>query len=68
MRLWRDNFHGRLTLKTTFVEVRSDPFQQENIEENLFVVRMEVYPQTEEDKFFLLKLKKKRATVKEETC
>ena len=38
------------------------------MKENLFVVRMEVYPQTEEDKFFLLKLKKKRATVKEETC
>lgn len=68
MRLWNDNYNGRVYVKKRFLEVRADPFHPFDDVKDLYVLRIEVYPETEEDKYFALKLRKKEKVFKEETC
>ena len=71
-------------IKKEFIQVRSDPFGQQNTE-NSYVLRIEVYPEfkkeeennkgndktqnsSEHNTYFSLLLKKNNKLIKEETC
>ena len=45
MRLWHDQYHGRLRLKKAFLKVKKDPFSSSDVK-SLYVLRIEVYPQS----------------------
>ena len=64
MRLWTDDFDGRLFITKQFLEVRSDPFSPSDNVKNRYVMRIEVYPETEDDKYFDLQLKKDKKVIK----
>ena len=64
MRLWTNDFNGRLFLKKQFLQVRRDPFRSSDDVEGLYVFRIEVYPETEEEMYFALKLKKNDQIIK----
>ena len=53
MRIWHDEYKGRLYLKKQFIKVREDPFHSSNLK-NFYVLRIEVYPETEDDRYFSL--------------
>ena len=67
MRIWHDEYKGRLYLKKQFIKVREDPFHSSNLK-NFYVLRIEVYPETEDDRYFSLQLKKNKKVFREETC
>ena len=50
------------------MKVKQDPFSPSNDADGRYVLRIEVYPETEDYKHFNLKLKKKDRLVREETC
>ena len=64
MRLWTDDFNGRLYIRKKFLEVREDPFNPSDAKE-LYVMRIKVYPETEEEMLFSLKLRQNKKVVKE---
>lgn len=45
MRLWHDQYHGRLRLKKAFLKVKKDPFSSSDVK-SLYMLRIEVYPQS----------------------
>ena len=55
---WKNEFVGSLTLKREFVPVLADPFGPKKAE-SLDVLRIEVYPESQAEMFFALKLNKK---------
>ena len=67
MREWHKHYNGRMHLKKQFLGVREDPFHSSNVT-GLCVLRIEVYPETEEDRYFHFMLEKNKKVVKVETC
>ena len=67
MMFWHDDFNGRLFPKIKFLQVRKDPFRPSDVE-GLYILRIEVYRETENDRYFGLKMKQNQKVMKEETC
>ena len=62
-----DDINGRLMIKKAFLKVKKDPFGPSDDLTNLHVLRIEVYPQTQYDKYFSLNLKKRDQLIRKET-
>ena len=64
IRLWHDEDKERIHIKKKFLPVHQDPFNPSDVE-GLYVLRIEAYPESEDEKHFALKIKKKGEVIKE---